>query len=76
VPTFTFNLPGKTPAEIAQALGKEDIYIWDGNFYALDISRRYGVEDVGGFARVGAVHYNTLDEIRHFGEVLKRIAAA
>lgn len=76
VPTFTFNLPGKTPAEVARALGQEQIYIWNGNFYALDISLRYGVEEMGGFARVGAVHYNSLEEIQRFGEALKRIASS
>lgn len=75
VPTFTFNLPGKTPAEIAKALGEEQIYIWNGNFYALEIARRYGLEGRGGFARVGAVHYNTLADIARFGKALQKIAA-
>ena len=75
VPTFSFNVKGKTPQEIAASLARENIYIWDGNFYALEISRRYGVEGTGGFARVGAVHYNTLEEIQKFGSALKQIVA-
>ncbi len=36
--------------------------------------QRLGLEDSGGMVRVGPVHYNTLEEIRKFGEVLGRIA--
>lgn len=68
VPTFSFNIDGKTPREIATALAKESIYIWAGNFYALEIALRYNKDN--GFARVGAVHYNTPAEIARFGEVL------
>jgi selenocysteine lyase/cysteine desulfurase len=31
------------------------------------------LEDKGGIVRVGPVHYNTLEEIRRFGEVLGNI---
>ncbi len=75
VPTFSFTVKGKTPLEIATGLAKEKIYIWNGNFYALEIAKRYGTEGKGGFARVGAVHYNTLSEIERFSQVLKRIVA-
>jgi len=33
------------------------------------------LEDSGGMVRVGPVHYNTLEEIKRFGEVMGRIAA-
>jgi cysteine desulfurase family protein (TIGR01976 family) len=73
VPTFSFRLEGKTPLEVAKALSKENIYVWDGNYYALAVTERLGVEETGGMVRVGAVHYNTLDEIARLGEVLKKI---
>jgi len=31
--------------------------------------------EAGGMIRVGPVHYNTLDEIERFGEVLKNAAS-
>jgi selenocysteine lyase/cysteine desulfurase len=38
------------------------------------VTERLGLEGNGGLLRSGAVHYNTLDEIRHFGDVLRKIA--
>ena len=32
------------------------------------------VAGAGGMVRVGPVHYNTLDELEKFGEVLKKVA--
>jgi hypothetical protein len=39
------------------------IFVWDGNYYALNLSERLGVEDSGGMIRIGLVHYNTREEI-------------
>ncbi|HUF40118.1 MAG TPA: aminotransferase class V-fold PLP-dependent enzyme, partial [Anaerolineales bacterium] len=70
VPTVAFNLEGKRPAEVARHLGERGIYAWDGNYYALSVTERLGVEESGGMVRVGPVHYNTLEEIDRFGEVM------
>jgi cysteine desulfurase family protein (TIGR01976 family) len=74
VPTVSFTLQGKTPRQVAEALGKEGFYVWDGNYYALAVTERLGVEASGGMVRVGAVHYNTLDEIQRFGEALAKVS--
>jgi selenocysteine lyase/cysteine desulfurase len=50
--------------------------VWDGNYYALEVTTRLGLEDSGGMLRVGPVHYNTLEEIERFGEVLALISNA
>jgi selenocysteine lyase/cysteine desulfurase len=55
-------------------MDKDGIFVWDGNYYALEVTRRLEVEDKGGLVRVGAVHYNTPDEIARFGKSLARIA--
>jgi len=73
VPTVSFTLEGKHPREIAEALGKEGFYVWDGNYYALAVTERLGLETSGGMVRVGAAHYNTVDEVARFGEALKKI---
>ncbi len=75
VPTFSFRLKDKHPQAVAEALAREDIYVWDGNYYALAVTERLGVEESGGMVRVGAVHYNTADEIARLGEALMKIAA-
>jgi len=56
-------------------LAEQGIYVWDGNYYALNVSERLGVEESGGMVRVGAAHYNTLDEVARLGEALNKIAA-
>jgi cysteine desulfurase family protein (TIGR01976 family) len=73
VPTVSFTWEGKHPLEIAEALGKEGFYVWDGNYYALAVTERLGVEANGGMVRVGGVHYNTLNEVDRFGEALEGI---
>ena len=74
VPTVSFTWDGKHPRAVAEALGKDGFYVWDGNYYALAVTERLGIEISGGMVRVGAAHYNTLDEIGRFGDVLRRIA--
>jgi len=66
---------GSAPRPVAEQLDEEDIYVWDGNYYALAVTERLGLEDSGGMVRMGPVHYNTLEEIGRFGEKLGRIAA-
>jgi len=70
VPTFAFTMDGYSPRQIAEKLGEANIYVWDGNYYALAVTERLGVEDHGGMVRVGPVHYNTVAEIKRLGEVL------
>ena len=74
VPTCAFTLKGKSPHQVAEELDMENIYVWDGNYYALEVTSRLGLEQTGGMVRVGPVHYNTVEEIRRFGEALVKIA--
>jgi cysteine desulfurase family protein (TIGR01976 family) len=61
--TLSFRLGEHHPTEIAKFLGDRGIFTWDGNFYALNLSERLGVEEKGGVLRVGLVHYNTAEEV-------------
>lgn len=69
-----FVLDGFIPRQVAEELGMRDIFVWDGNYYALSVTESFGVEKSGGMVHVGPVHYNTLEEIWSFGEVLREIA--
>jgi cysteine desulfurase family protein (TIGR01976 family) len=75
VPTVSFTLKGWHPRKVAEELDKENIYVWDGNYYALAVTERLGLEGSGGMVRVGPVHYNTVEEIGRLGEALGRIVA-
>lgn len=73
VPTFSFTLAGKEPAAVASALGERGINVWDGHFYAVNVVERLGLEREGGLVRVGAVHYNTVEEVHALAEALRMI---
>ncbi len=73
VPTFSFTLEGHRPRAVAEELGRRGFRVWDGNYYAVGITDRLGLESTGGMVRVGAVHYNTPEEIRRLGAALREI---
>ena len=74
VPTVAFRLEGREPQWIAERLGDEGIFVWDGNYYALAVTERLGVEETGGMVRVGIAHYNTAEEVDRLLEVVRRLA--
>jgi selenocysteine lyase/cysteine desulfurase len=39
-------------------MDEANIFAWDWNYYALEVTTRLGLEDSGGMVRVGPVHYN------------------
>jgi cysteine desulfurase family protein (TIGR01976 family) len=63
VPTVSITCADRTPDELAEHLGRHEFYTWNGNLYALELSERLGLEQRGGFLRLGLVHYNTTAEI-------------
>jgi cysteine desulfurase family protein (TIGR01976 family) len=74
VPTVAIRLANRTPLEIATFLGDRGIFTWDGNYYALNLTERLGVEKDGGFLRIGIVHYNSGEEIDHLLAALTELA--
>jgi len=71
--TISFRLPNHKPIDIARHLGDRGIFTWDGNYYALNLTERLGVEEKGGLLRVGIVHYNTADEIARLLTALREL---
>lgn len=70
VPTVIFRLPGKHPDEVARALTNSGIYVWSGDYYALETLRALGHDTDGGMVRIGIAHYNTPVEIQFVLEKL------
>ena len=68
-PTFCFNLAGEEPRAVAARLAGHDIYVWDGDYYALEPIRALGLRD-GGAVRAGFLHYTTEDEVDRLLEAL------
>ena len=62
-PTFAVSVSGRHPDAVAAALGDLGIFVWSGDYYAVEVMRRLGVADQGGLVRIGFVHYNTFEEV-------------
>jgi cysteine desulfurase family protein (TIGR01976 family) len=75
VPTVSFTMADQQPRRVAGMLADQGFYVWDGNYYALAVTERLGLEGKGGMVRVGPVHYNTTEEIGRLGMTLEKIAA-
>ncbi len=73
-PTVAIRMEGYTPRELATRLGERAIFTWDGNYYAINLTERLGVEPSGGFLRIGLTHYNTADEVERVLGELRRMA--
>lgn len=74
VPTVAFRLDGRDPRWVAERLGDEGIFVWDGNYYALAVTERLGLEGSGGMVRVGLAHYSTAEEVERLLSVVRRLA--
>ena len=70
-PTFAIRMEGHPPAELSRKLGDRGIFTWDGNYYALSLTERLGVERDGGLLRIGFVHYNSEEEVDRVLEALR-----
>jgi cysteine desulfurase family protein (TIGR01976 family) len=73
VPTFMFTVDGVSPDEVGRRLGERGIAVWPGNYYALEVLRRLGLEASGGAVRAGFVHYNTFEEVDRLLDELARL---
>jgi cysteine desulfurase family protein (TIGR01976 family) len=71
--TVSVTLANHTPVEVAAFLGERGIFTWDGNYYALNLTERLGVEARGGLLRIGLVHYNAAEEVERLLAALREI---
>ena len=76
VPTVAISIEGIPPRAAAETLGREGIYVWDGDFYATGLIERLGKAETGGVVRLGLVHYNTAQEVDRVVGAIGQIVAA
>jgi selenocysteine lyase/cysteine desulfurase len=74
-PTLCFNLPGISPAKVTEALAAQNIGVRDGHMYSPRLMKRLGLSQESGAVRASLVHYNTLEEVRRFGNVLAEMTS-
>jgi cysteine desulfurase family protein (TIGR01976 family) len=71
VPTFSVTVAGRRPADLAARLAVENVFVWDGHFYAQEVVDRLGLGGQGGLLRIGLCHYNTPAEVERLCAVLR-----
>jgi len=80
VPTVSFTAGGASSADIAAMLAKQNIFVWSGHNYAIEVVKALGIYESGGVVRVGPVHYNNTAEIDRLlvalDEILPKARAA
>jgi cysteine desulfurase family protein (TIGR01976 family) len=74
VPTVSISIDGVRPRAAAEEMGRDGIYVWDGDFYATGLIERLGKAAGGGVLRLGLVHYNTATEVDRALEAVERLA--
>ena len=62
VPTVSFTVDGVNPAAIAEDLAARNIFVWSGDYYAVEVATALGIIDSGA-VRIGPVHYNSIAEV-------------
>jgi cysteine desulfurase family protein (TIGR01976 family) len=72
VPTFCFNVPGRSAEQVATFLAERDIAVWHGDYYAVETMKHLGLKD--GAVRAGIVHYNTDEEVDRLLDGLAALA--
>ena len=72
-PTVALRVSDHAPGELAEMLGERGFFTWHGNFYALNLTEKLGVEKDGGFLRIGLTHYNTDEEVTRLLSALREI---
>ena len=62
VPTVSFTVDGVSPDSIAEALAAQNIFVWSGHYYAVEVAKALGIYPSGA-VRIGPVHYNSIAEV-------------
>jgi selenocysteine lyase/cysteine desulfurase len=66
-------MENRSPRELAVYLGELGIFTWDGDYYAIDLSERLGLQQSGGMLRIGLTHYNTAEEVERLLDALRKL---
>jgi cysteine desulfurase family protein (TIGR01976 family) len=74
-PTAGFTLEGRSPAEVARALGEEGVFVWNGDFYATTVCDALGLSAGGGLVRAGVAPYTTDEDVERLLDGVRRLAA-
>ena len=72
VPSVSFTVDGVGSDAIAEDLAAQNIFVWSGHYYAIEVARSLDIFDSGA-VRIGPVHYNSIAEVDRLLNALDRI---
>ncbi|MFL5382457.1 MAG: cysteine desulfurase-like protein [Longimicrobiaceae bacterium] len=75
-PTAAFTVEGVSPDEVARRLGREGVFVWNGDFYATTVCETLGLADCGGLVRAGIAPYTTDEDVERLIDGVARIASS
>jgi cysteine desulfurase family protein (TIGR01976 family) len=73
VPTVSFTHARVAPGDIAQCLADDNVFVWNGHNYAVEVAKALGIYETGGAVRIGPVHYNSVGEVDETLALLKKL---
>ncbi len=74
-PTLSITHEAVPSSVLARKLGEHGINVWNGHYYALEFTKRLGLEPEG-MVRIGLVHYNTFEEIDRLLTVIEQVVGS
>ena len=75
--TVSFTIDGVNSAEVGKFLAEKGLFVWNGDFYALEIVHNVlKLGEQGGLVRIGLAPYNTIQEVERLLAAIKEFAAA
>lgn len=73
--TVAFVVDGLTPETVAARLAEQGIAVWNGDNYAYEAIRRFGLGDSGGAVRASIVLYTTAAEVDRLVQAVAALAS-
>jgi cysteine desulfurase family protein (TIGR01976 family) len=73
--TISFTVRGVSPADVAAACNRDGVNVWDGDNYAYELMKRFGLGDSGGAVRASLVLYNDRSDVQRLVDAVSRLAA-
>ena len=64
-----------SPADVAAALNRDGVNVWDGDNYAYELIKRFGLADSGGAIRASLVLYNDHSDVQRLIDAVAQVAS-
>ncbi|MBE4907614.1 cysteine desulfurase-like protein [Bacillus luteolus] len=76
-PTIAFTINGFHATDVCKWLAEEhSIFTADGHFYATTLAEKLGINQMGGWIRVGLAPYNSEEEVNRFLEAIDSLVSS